>query len=59
VVRVGDTIRLNSPLGVISARVETITLGFTVLLDDEKHEVIVPNNIMMTSTIIRVGPPPA
>jgi small-conductance mechanosensitive channel len=58
-VRVGDTIRLSSPVGVITARVETITLGFTVLLDGENHQVIVPNNVMMTSTIIRIGPPPA
>jgi small-conductance mechanosensitive channel len=57
-IRVGDTIRLSSPLGVITARVATITLGFTVLLDDEKHQVIVPNSVMMTSTIIRVGSPP-
>jgi small-conductance mechanosensitive channel len=54
-VRVGDTIRLASPLGVISATVESISLGFTVLRDDSKHEVIVPNNVMMSSTIIRVG----
>jgi small-conductance mechanosensitive channel len=58
-VRVGDVIRLSSPLGVISARVQTITLGFTMLVDDEQHEVIVPNNVMMTSTIIRTASPPA
>jgi len=54
-IRVGDTIRLASPLGVISATVEVISLGFTVLRDDSKHEVIVPNNVMMSSTIIHVG----
>jgi small-conductance mechanosensitive channel len=58
-VRVGDTIRLSSPLGVITARVETITLGFTVLLDEEKHQVIVPNSVMMTTTVIRIGSVPA
>ncbi|WP_447777912.1 mechanosensitive ion channel domain-containing protein [Variovorax boronicumulans] len=57
-IRVGDTIRLASPLGVISAKVQIISLGFTVLVDEEKHEVIVPNNIMMGSTIIRVGREP-
>jgi small-conductance mechanosensitive channel len=54
-IRVGDTIRLDSPLGVISATVQIISLGFTLLVDDEKHEVIVPNSVMMSSTIIRVG----
>jgi small-conductance mechanosensitive channel len=54
-IRVGDAIRLESPLGVISARVHIISLGFTVLLDDDKHEVIVPNSVMLGSTIIRVG----
>ena len=43
---------------VITAGVAAITLAFTVLLDDEKHQVIVPNSVMMTSTIIRVGSPP-
>lgn len=57
-VRVGDTIRLTSPLGVISAKVQIISLGFTVLVDEEKHEVVVPNNIMMGSTIIRVAREP-
>jgi small-conductance mechanosensitive channel len=57
-VRVGDTIRLNTPLGAMTAKVETISLGFTVLLDEERHQVIVPNSVMMTSTIVRVGPPP-
>ncbi|WP_307615241.1 hypothetical protein, partial [Variovorax boronicumulans] len=43
---------------VISAKVQIISLGFTVLVDEEKHEVVVPNNIMMGSTIIRVAREP-
>ncbi|PZP28864.1 MAG: mechanosensitive ion channel protein [Roseateles depolymerans] len=54
-VRVGDSICLTSPKGIVTARVEVISLGFTVLRDDEQHEVIVPNSVMMNSTIIRVG----
>jgi small-conductance mechanosensitive channel len=54
-VRVGDTIRIASPLGVISANVQVISLGFTVLVDEEKHDVVVPNSTMMSNTIIRVG----
>jgi small-conductance mechanosensitive channel len=58
-VRVGDTIRVISSLGAITGKVESITLGFTVLLDDERHQVIVPNSIMMASTVVRVGSPAA
>ncbi|MBV6522903.1 MAG: hypothetical protein MNPFHGCM_03053 [Gemmatimonadaceae bacterium] len=55
-IRVGDTIRIGSPVGVVSATVQSISLGFTVLRDEEEHEVVVPNSVMMSSTIIRVGP---
>lgn len=54
-VRVGDTICLASPNGTVTARVELISLGFTVLRDDAQHEVIVPNSVLMNSTILRVG----
>ncbi|HZT56634.1 MAG TPA: mechanosensitive ion channel family protein [Burkholderiaceae bacterium] len=54
-VRVGDTIRVDSPAGVVTATVQVISLGFTILVDDQKAEVVVPNNVMMGSTIIRVA----
>jgi len=38
---------------------ELISLGFAVLLDEEKHEIIVPNSIMMSTTVIRIGKGPA
>jgi len=56
--RIGDTILLNSPIGVISARVELLSLGFTVLLDEKEHEVIVPNSVMVSSTLIRISRAP-
>lgn len=54
-VRVGDTICISSPagLGPMTARVATISLGFTLLRDDKQQELIVPNSVMMTSTILR------
>ncbi len=54
-IRVGDTIQLASPVGLTTATVEVISLGFTVLLDGDKHEVIVPNAVMMSSTVIRIA----
>lgn len=53
-VRVDDRIRLYCPVGVISARVKLISLGFTVLLDQDNNEVVVPNSVIMSSAIVRV-----
>jgi small-conductance mechanosensitive channel len=52
--QVGDTIQLTRPKGSISAHVELISLGFTMLRDEENHEILVPNSIMMSSTVIRI-----
>ncbi len=57
-IRVGDSIRLGSPVGTISARVRIISLAHTVLLDDENREVVVPNSIIMGSAITRIGRAP-
>ena len=54
-IREGDMIDMNSPKGMITARVEMISLGFTVLRDADAHEVIVPNSVMMSSIVIRIG----
>jgi small-conductance mechanosensitive channel len=54
-VRVGDTVSLDSPKGMVTARVELISLGFTVLRDEQQQEVIVPNSVLMNSTILRVA----
>ena len=54
-IRVGDTIHLSSPVGTIpNSKVQLISLGYTVLLDADNHEVVVPNNVMMNSAITRV-----
>jgi hypothetical protein len=39
----------------ITAKVVLISLGYTVLIDSEKHEVIVPNSVMMSCVVIRLG----
>ncbi|MBV2234039.1 MAG: mechanosensitive ion channel family protein [Sterolibacterium sp.] len=51
---IGDTIQLNTPAGVMSARVKDISLGFTILQDDKQQEIIVPNSVMIGSTVIRL-----
>jgi small-conductance mechanosensitive channel len=54
-IRVGDMVQMNSPKGLITATVELVSLGYTVLRDTEKNEVIVPNSVMVSSVVIRVG----
>ena len=53
-IRVGDKVQLNSPKGVVTATVEQVSLGYTVLRDEGGSEVIVPNSVMASSVIIRV-----
>ncbi len=53
--RVGDIVQLNSPKGVITATVEQVSLGYTLLRGAENSEVIVPNSLMSSSIVIRIG----
>ncbi len=52
--RVGDWVQLMTPKGVISAKIETLMLGYTLLLDEENNQVIVPNSVMASVVLIRV-----
>ena len=53
--RVGDQVQLNTPKGVMTARIESLTLGYTFLRDDEDNQVIVPNSVMASVVIIRIN----
>lgn len=53
-IRVGEVIRLSVPGGPISAKVQVISLSYTILVDDENHDVIVPNSVIMSSAVTRV-----
>ncbi len=52
-VHVGDQVQLNTPKGVMTAKVESLTLGYTFLRDDEENQIIVPNSVMASVVIIR------
>jgi small-conductance mechanosensitive channel len=56
-IRVGDQIQLNTPKGLITASVELISLGYTILLDSEQDHVFVPNSVMMSTIVIRKDAP--
>lgn len=54
-VRVGDHVQLTTPRGLATALVTDISLGYTVLIDDESaDEIIVPNSVMANATMIRM-----
>ncbi len=52
--RVGDKVQLMTPRGVVLAKIETLMLGYTLLLDEEGNQVIVPNSVMASVVLIRV-----
>jgi small-conductance mechanosensitive channel len=52
--RVGDEVQLTTPRGLVTAKIESLTLGHTMLLDEAGDQVIVPNSVMASSIIIRM-----
>lgn len=52
--RVGDKVQLMTPRGLVLAKVAALTLGYTMLLDEEDNQVIVPNSVMASSIFIRI-----
>ena len=56
--RVGDHVQLTTPKGVVSARVDDISLGYTMLRDVDGNEVIVPNSVMESNVVIRLAKAP-
>ena len=55
-VRVGEQIQLTTPRGVMTAKIESIMLGYTFLKDSEGNQVIVPNSMMANIVMIRIRP---
>jgi small-conductance mechanosensitive channel len=55
--RVGDQVQMMTPRGVMTARIETIMLGYTFLRDGENNQIIVPNSIIANVVLIRIQPP--
>ena len=54
-IRVGDVIHLASSVGTLDASVRLISLGYTILIDNQNREVVVPNSMIMGSAITRIG----
>ena len=54
-IRVGDRVQLTTPLGLTTATVERVSLGNTILRDAEGREIVVPNSVMNSNIVIRLG----
>jgi len=54
--RVGEQVQLNTPKGLVTAVIDSLTLGYTLLHDAEDNEIIVPNSVMASVVIIRLPP---
>jgi small-conductance mechanosensitive channel len=54
-VKVGDQVQLMTPRGLMTAMIESLTLGYTLLVDDENNQIIVPNSVMASAVIIRLN----
>jgi small-conductance mechanosensitive channel len=52
---VGDDVELNTPKGVLAARVEDVSLGYTILRDAQGNDVVVPNSVMVSNIVIRLA----
>ena len=55
-IRIGDTVQVNTPVGVLTAQVKVISLGFTILSDSKGNEIVIPNSVVMGSTVIKLKP---
>jgi small-conductance mechanosensitive channel len=54
-ISVGDRVQINTPKGSVTATIESLSLGFTLLRDSENAEIIVPNSVMASNIVIRLG----
>jgi moderate conductance mechanosensitive channel len=51
--QVGDEVQLDTPKGLETGIIESLTLGYTLLRNSEGGEIIVPNNLMASAIIIK------
>jgi hypothetical protein len=47
-------VQVSSPIGVVTAKIKLISLGFTILSDDKGNDIVIPNSVMMGSTVIKL-----
>ena len=52
--KLGDRLQIMAPTGVETGKVESLTLGYTLLRTDENRRVVVPNRLMASQTTINL-----
>jgi small-conductance mechanosensitive channel len=51
----GDQIQLNTPKGLETGTIESVTLGYTIIRSMDNQEIVVPNSVMASAVIIKLG----
>ncbi len=51
----GDQVQLNTPKGLQTATIKSVTLGYTILKSEDNEEIVVPNSVMASAVIIKMG----
>jgi small-conductance mechanosensitive channel len=51
--QIGDSVQLTVPASVQTGKIEDFTLGYTLIKTLEKHEIVVPNSVMLSQAIIK------
>jgi small-conductance mechanosensitive channel len=54
-ISIGDKVQINTPKGPVLATIVSLSLGYTLLRDADNAEVLVPNGVMSSSVVIRLG----
>ena len=54
-IRVGDELQLATPRGLMTAKVELVSLGYTMLRDADANQIVVPNSVVASSVVIRLA----
>ena len=52
--KLGDRLQVTAPTGLETGRVESLTLGYTLLRTDDNRIVVVPNSLMASQTTINL-----
>jgi small-conductance mechanosensitive channel len=52
--QVGDQVQLNTPKGLETGTIESLTLGYTILHSLDNQEIVVPNSVMASAVIIKL-----
>lgn len=50
----GDRVQLDTPKGLQTGTVESVTLGYTILRSEGNERIVVPNSVMASAVIIKL-----